>query len=395
MYLNNKLSKAVRLAIAFGAVSTASFTAAVNAAEEDVLEKVERIEVTGSRLRSTDLQGFSPVQVIDGSDIDTSSVANIQELLLKNPAFGAPAISRTNSNFSTSGAGVSTVDLRNLGTARTLVLVNGRRYVTGVPGSMAVDLNTIPAQFIDRVEIMTGGASAVYGSDAVAGVVNIILKKEFEGVEFDVQYGESSEGDSKETQIQFTTGVTSANGRGNAMLHAAYTDQGAVFSRDRERSATDVASEGAFFTGLAEDMFNAVPLFSSYVPAGRFFAGDSQFTFNDDGTIRPWAATDGFNRNGVRTIAVPTERYLLSGSATYELSDRWSSFVEGTYASSQTITELEPFPFDTEALYQNSGGQMPIEFESFVQNATGSYDRFVTVNPLIPQAIVNAAVVVT
>ena len=87
MYTNNKLSKAVRLAIAFGAVSATAFTASVNAAEEEEVAKVERIEVTGSRLRSTDLQGFSPVQVIDGSDIDTSSVANIQELLLKNPFF--------------------------------------------------------------------------------------------------------------------------------------------------------------------------------------------------------------------------------------------------------------------------------------------------------------------
>lgn len=393
MYTNNKLSKAVRLAIAFGAVSATAFTASVNAAEEEEVAKVERIEVTGSRLRSTDLQGFSPVQVIDGSDIDTSSVANIQELLLKNPAFGAPAISRTNSNFSTSSAGASTVDLRNLGTSRTLVLVNGRRYVTGVPGSMAVDLNTIPAQFIERVEIMTGGASAVYGSDAVAGVVNIILKKEFEGIEFDVQYGESAEGDSEETQVQFTTGVTSANGKGNVMLHGSYTDQGAVYSKDRARSANDIASEGAYFTGLPEDMFNAVPLLSSYAPAGRFFAGDSQFTFNEDGTIRPWASTDGFNRNGVRTIAVPTERYLLAGRASYEFADGWTSFMEGTYASSQTTTELEPFPFDTESLYPNSGGQMPIEFESFVADPLnpGSYIRNVVVNPLIPQAIVDAA----
>lgn len=393
MYTNNKLSKAVRLAIAFGAVSATAFTASVNAAEEEEVAKVERIEVTGSRLRSTDLQGFSPVQVIDGSDIDTSSVANIQDLLLKNPAFGAPAISRTNSNFSTSSAGASTVDLRNLGTARTLVLVNGRRYVTGVPGSMAVDLNTIPAQFIERIEIMTGGASAVYGSDAVAGVVNIILKKEFEGIEFDVQYGESAEGDSEETQIQFTTGVTSANGKGNVMIHGSYTDQGAVYSRDRARSANDVYSEQAF-TGDPADFFNTRPLLSSYVPAGRFYAGDKQFTFNDDGTIRPWASTDGFNRNGVRTIAIPTERYLFAGRGSYEFSDGWTSFIEGTYASSQTTTQLEPFPFDTEALYPSSGGQMPIEFETFTADPLnpGSYIRNVMVNPLVPQAIADAAV---
>ncbi len=391
MYTTNKLSKAVHLAIILGVTSTVAVP--VVAQDNTEVTKVERIEVTGSRLRSTDLQGFTPVQVLDASDIDTSSFANIQDLLLKNPAFGAPAISRTNSNFSTSSAGVSTVDLRNLGTSRTLVLVNGRRYVTGVPGSMAVDLNTIPTQFIERIEIMTGGASAVYGSDAVAGVVNIILKKDFEGIEADFQYGESSEGDAEDRQFQFTLGTSSADGRGNAMLHFSYTDQGAVYSRDRTRSEMDIYSLGAF-TGEPGDFFTPIsPFLSSYAPAGRFFAGDSEFTFNEDGTIRPWASTDGYNRNGARTIAIPTERYLLSGKSNYEFKKGWNVFLEGTYASSKTTTQLEPFPFDTQSLYPNSGGQMPIEFESFSEdpNNPGSYIRNVIVNPMIPQAIVNAA----
>lgn len=401
MFTNNKLSKAVRLAVIFGAASATAFAATVKAAEEDAAAKVERIEVTGSRLRSTDLQGFSPVQVIDGKDIDASSVANIQDLLLKNPAFGTPGISRTNSNFSTASAGAATIDLRNLGTSRTLVLVNGRRYVTGVPGSMAVDLNTIPAQFIERVEIMTGGASAVYGSDAVAGVVNIILKKEFEGIEFDVQYGESAKGDAEETQIQFTTGVTSTNGKGNVMIHGSYTDQGAVFSKDRARSAVDIYSEGAF-TGKPEDFFTPrSPYLSGYAPQGRFFAGDTSYTYNKAGQLvegfstngSPTREADGFNRNGARTIAIPTERYLFAGRGSYEFADGWTSFVEGTYASSQTSTQLEPFPFDTESLYPANGGQMPIEFESFTVNPNdpNSFFRNVVVNPMVPQAIVNAA----
>ncbi len=95
---------------------------------------------------------------------------------------GTPTVSRTNSNFLTSSGGVSTINLRNLGDSRTLVLVNGRRFVSGMPGESAVDLNTIPTDFIERVELLTGGASATYGSDAVAGVVNIILKKNFNGV---------------------------------------------------------------------------------------------------------------------------------------------------------------------------------------------------------------------
>jgi len=110
--------------------------------------------------------------------------------------------------------------------------LDGRRYVSGVPGSSAVDLNTIPSQFIERVEIMTGGASSVYGSDAVAGVVNFVLKDDFEGVEFEGQYGESSEGDDESRQFSFTSGLTTGDGKGQAMFHLGYSDQGAVFSRD-------------------------------------------------------------------------------------------------------------------------------------------------------------------
>ncbi|WP_250885565.1 TonB-dependent receptor domain-containing protein [Shewanella jiangmenensis] len=355
---------------------------------------VERIQVTGSRMRGTDLQGFSPVQTVDAKEIDSSSVANIQDLLLKNPAFGSPAISRTNSNFSTSSAGVATVDLRNLGTDRTLVLVNGRRFVSGIPGSAAVDLNTIPTQFIERVDIMTGGASAVYGSDAVAGVVNIIYKQEFEGVEFDVQGGQSAEGDAEENQLQFTMGTSSSNGKGNIMIHGAYTDQGAVYSRDRERSAVDQTSLGAQ-TGKAEDMFTPVrPFYSSFAPQGRFFAGDTQFTYDKNGKlIEGWSTNgsatreaNGFNRNNYRTIAIPVERYLLATSGKYELSEGWSTFMEGTYASSQTQTELEPFALSSEDLFPSTGGQLPIEF---LVNQGGK-DVMVR-NPFVPDAVFNAA----
>ena len=405
MYKNSLLAHSVRLALVGGAMA-ATFASPVSYAADDVsseVEKIEKIEVTGSRLRSTDMQGFSPVQVIDSSDIDMSSVANIQELLLKNPAFGTPGISRTNSNFSTASAGVATVDLRNLGSSRTLVLVNGRRFVAGVPGETSVDLNSIPTQFIERIEIMTGGASAVYGSDAVAGVVNIIYKKEFEGIEFDVQKGESSEGDSEETQVQFTMGTSSSDGKGNIMIHGAYTKQGAVYSRDRERSAVDQASLGAYFTGLPEDMFTPErPFYSSYSPQGRFFAGDTQYTYNQAGQlVEGWstngsdtAEANGFNRSAWRTIAIPTERYLLATSGKYEFADGWNAFMEGTYASTSTSTKLEPFPMASDDIFTASGGQMPIEYETFIESLTnpGEYERTVVRNAFVPDAIYNSAI---
>jgi iron complex outermembrane receptor protein len=402
MLKNNQIAKSVRLALIGGAAAAAFSAPVAFAADEEVADKVERIEVTGSRLRSTDMQGFSPVQVIDSSDIDMSSVANIQELLLKNPAFGSPGISRTNSNFNTSSAGAATVDLRNLGASRTLVLVNGRRFVSGVPGSSSVDLNSIPTQFIDRVEIMTGGASAIYGSDAVAGVVNIIYKKEFQGIEFDVQRGQSSESDSEETQIQFTMGTSSGDGKGNVMIHGAYTEQGAVYSRDRDRSAVDQASEGAYFTGLAEDMFTARrPFYSSYSPQGRFFAGDTQYTYNKAGElVEGWSTNgsdtteaNGFNRSDYRTIAIPTERYLFAASGKYEFAEGWNAFMEGTYAATQTKTRLEPFPMASDDVYSASGGQMPLEYEKFIESATnpGEYERTLVRNAYVPDDIFNSA----
>src|SRR5687767_2763421 len=128
---------------ALGLISSSAFAQAKP-------DQLERVEVTGSRILSLNAESPAPIQVLSSADIAASGVANLQELLLKSPVFGTPAISRTNSNFSTSSAGVSTVDLRNLGANRTLVLVNGRRYVSGVPGDTAVDFNTIPADFIER-----------------------------------------------------------------------------------------------------------------------------------------------------------------------------------------------------------------------------------------------------
>jgi outer membrane receptor protein involved in Fe transport len=353
-------------------------------------EPLDEIVVTGSRIATTNLQSASPVQIFSAEDIRVSGVANIQDLLVKNPAVGAPALSRTNSNFLVSSAGVATVDLRNLGTDRTLVLVDGRRFVSGVPGSQAVDLNAIPTAFIERIDILTGGASSIYGSDAVAGVVNIIYKKNFEGVEFDAQYGESSEGDNETYQLNLTMGTSTADGRGNVMAHLGYSDQGAVYSRDRDRSDTDIISN-VFFTGDINDVFVArKPFFSGFAPQGRFFTPTTSYTFDSAGNLVEGFFTngsaannrppDGFNRNGVRTIAIPTERYLMATRGEYEIVPNHRVFVEGTYASSQTTSELEPFPLASADIFPVSG-QVPAEL---------LVDGVLVKNPFVPQEIFDA-----
>ncbi|MVZ96708.1 TonB-dependent receptor [Sphingorhabdus sp. IMCC26285] len=384
-YIRKIKYAAAPLAIGLGLISVPSFAQeAADAAEEDGAA----IVVTGSRISVNGLTSPSPLQTLSEGSIEQSGVVNLQELLLENPAFGTPGISRTNSNFSTASAGAATVDLRNLGSARTLVLVNGRRFVAGVPGSSSVDLNTIPTQFIDRVDILTGGASAVYGSDAVAGVVNIIYKTDFEGIEAGGQVGIAEEGDDLRRQADLTFGGSFSDGRGKFMTHLGYSKEGAVFSRDREISAID-----QFFTRDPDNFFKIrQPFFSSFAPQGRFFnaPGVSVGTFdannkfilgfstNGDAT-RP---ADGFNRSAFRTIAIPTERYLLATNASYDVSDDIEVFFEGTYAKTKTKTELEPFPLDSADVFKATGGFFNIENRQL--DADGKPTGAIVVNPFVP-----------
>ncbi len=355
-------------------------------------QKLDRVEITGSRIASPNASSSAPLQVITSEQIAASGATNVQELLLENPAVGTPGISRTNSNFSTSSAGVSTIDLRDLGTARTLVLVNGRRFVSGVPGSAAVDLNSIPTDFIERVEILTGGSSAAYGSDAVAGVVNIILKRNFQGFALNAHGGRSDEGDDQTKRLSLTFGANAEGGRGNVMGHIAYSDQGAVNSRDRDISAVDQ------FTSGDPDFFTPIrPAFSSFAPQGRFFTrplptapgqpSDPGVTFDRAGNLITFSTNgtstlpaSGFNRSEFRTIAVPTERFLFASKGDYNLNEEHTAFFEGTYSAARVKSALEPFPLDSADIYPATGGFVPAEF---LVNGTAVR------NPLVPDSIFN------
>lgn len=178
--LNNKLAKAVRLAIAFGGASTAVFAANANAAEEQAAEAVERIEVTGSRIKRTDMEASVPVTVIDRAAIDFSGQTSVSDLL-RNTSFNSAGSFRPRSG--SSAQGISQVNLRGLGASRSLILVDGRRLPKSPSTGNSQDLNSIPMAAVERIEILSDGASAVYGSDAIAGVINVITRKDFNGAE--------------------------------------------------------------------------------------------------------------------------------------------------------------------------------------------------------------------
>jgi outer membrane receptor protein involved in Fe transport len=386
-----KVKPVVRgLSVAFGGLMIVS----ANAQQQPQVQ--EEVVVTGTRIRTPGAESPSPLQVITSQEIEATGAVNLQDVLLLNPVVGAPTIARTNSTFATASSGVATVDLRNLGTSRTLVLVNGRRHVAGIPGDSAVDLNAIPADFIERIEILSGGASSLYGSDAVAGVVNIILKRNFEGLALDASYGQSGEGDDTRTKVSATWGASLAGGKGNVMLHAGYSRQGSVFARDRDISTTDNIPT-AFLTGEAADIQSlglTSPFYSSFAPQGRIFinpgVSSASRTFDAQGNIIPWSTNGpagdgvgatGFNRQAARALAIPTERYLLAGTAEYEFAPNHRAFVEGTFAATNTKAELEPFPLDpsdsVNGIYPATG-VIPAEFR---------YNGQLLKNPVVPQGI--------
>ncbi|GGY66808.1 TonB-dependent receptor domain-containing protein [Pseudoduganella albidiflava] len=340
---------------------------------------MQTVQVTGSRIRAPGAEAASPLQVLTAADIAASGVTNLQELLLKNPTLGTPTVSRTNSNFLTSSGGVSTVDLRSLGTARTLVLLNGRRFVAGMPGESAVDLNVIPTDFIERVDMLTGGASSTYGSDAVAGVVNIITKRNFNGLILDAQGGQSTKHDDTRKKFSLTWGVSNGEGTSNIMTHFGYSKQGAVYSKDRPATAVDQNSQND-----PTDLFLVDrPFYSSFAPQGRFFHDEGSYTYDRAGNVIPWntngsdtEAATGFNRSEYRSIAVPTERYLLATTGNLALDDKHSLFFEGNYAATRVATRIEPFALGAEDVYPATGGAVPAEFL-----VDGTLRR----NPIVPQ----------
>ena len=212
-----RLAKVGRMSIAGALLASPQLTPAFAAEGE-----IEEVVVTGSRIERSNATAAQPLSTIDGDRIRQSGTSDIGEILNKNPALlnsitGTNSIDQQASTLGTANdsVGGGSLDLRGLGFQRTLTLVNGRRHVAGVEGTSAVDVGTIPSALIERVEVLTGGASAVYGADAVTGVVNFILKEDYEGMEFDFRPGVSHEGDEQSYELSFIAGGNFNEGRGN------------------------------------------------------------------------------------------------------------------------------------------------------------------------------------
>jgi iron complex outermembrane receptor protein len=318
----NVLAKSVRLALISGAAATA-FAAPVAFAAEDGA-KVERIEVTGSRIKRTDLETASPITVFSSADIAASGVSTMEDFIQTIPAINGGAEGSTVNNGS---RGFATASLRGLGSGRTLVLINGRRFASG-------DLNSIPTAYVERVEVLRDGASTIYGSDAIAGVINFITKKDFEGIEFQVQYDETSEGDGEKTLLSMTTGASTD--KGNVVLSLQYTDRKTIFQGDRSFSDCPIFERGG----------QKVCGGSGTIPYGQFFADSldgGQVVDPQTGLVRPFdQAVDGYNYATTSYMVTPQEVFSINGAGRYELTDNVSAFLEGGFTNRKSDQLLAP-----------------------------------------------------
>jgi len=331
------------------------------AAEEPPVEEyIEEIVVTGSRIPRKELTTAAPVTVLDAEQLEKTGRASIGEILQSLPEQS----NGINTQYNNGGDGATRVNLRGLGTRRTLVLLNGRRHVAGGTGADAtVDLNAIPTAAIQRIEILKDGGSAVYGSDAIAGVVNIITRKDYSGTELRAFSGMSSAGDGLLYDLSLTTGQSTE--RGNILFTAGYYTQQDVFAGDRSFSKYDTfydfpsrriltegsssTPQGVFYKRGAttgNDLWNSLVLQS---PSATRFTLD-----RNTGVYRPFNGTgvedaggDLFNYQPDNYLVTPQERAHLYTTGGLRLGAGARAFYEATYTARQSKQQLAPEPLFT------------------------------------------------
>jgi outer membrane receptor protein involved in Fe transport len=372
MYSNNKIAKAVRLALVAGATTTAlAMPSAMAFAEENAAEEsIERIAVTGSRIRKADFISNAPVATLEQEEFTLTATVNTESLLNTLPQV-VPGLDRTSNN---PGNGTATVDLRGLGSNRTLVLIDGTRAVPTTAGG-SVDINTIPTSLIKTVEVLTGGASAVYGSDAVSGVVNFILKDDFEGVEVSTGYEVTEKGDAGIFNVDLTVGGNFADGKGNAVFNMSFTDRDDLFQGDRSFAETAFFDDGE--GGLEPGGSSGVP--GTGIFAGGFgdYSPSSGIIFNQDGSVRPFVTggdtNDFYNYAPVNYLQLPQERHQMTALGHYDINDNTTVYGRAMFTDSRVPSQLAPTPiFQTASFTLDGSPFITPEAQQIISDAIGS-----------------------
>ena len=370
MAINNTLRSAVKIALMSGASSVgmaALSPAFAQSAPSD--NQIEEITVTGSRIVRKDFETSSPVLTLDARSIIDSGTPQLEQVLNELPQL-VPTITVTSNN--PSNGGQAQVDLRGLGSGRTLVLMDGARLQPSTVSGL-IDLNTIPAGLIESVEIVTGGGSAVYGSDAIAGVVNIKMRRNFEGVQISALTSQTGESDGLTNGFSLLMGSNFSEDRGNAVVFMSFDDRESVFAGDR---AFSIAALGPTLQPLGSTTIpNGYYVASGNNPAtqasydqvfGQFGATPGQVPnsswvgFNADGSVFSRTGTvnfqgdtndPGFNASNytynyspVNYLQLPLQRRQIAAFMNYSVTDNVEMYAKMTYTNYNASQELAATP---------------------------------------------------
>jgi outer membrane receptor protein involved in Fe transport len=323
----------------------------------------ETIVVTGSRIPRPDYQFSNPVVSIDARSIQYSGVTNVTDLMERIPALVGSLNSANTAGAASpfiGGTGLNLLNLRNLGTERTLVLVNGRRHVSGLPGDSSVDTNTIPVDLIDRVDVLTGGASAIYGADGVSGVVNFIMKDNFQGLRTRVQGDWTEDGGGGSRFASVTAGGNFDNNRGNLAVALEYSHDMRLKSEDRDFSNHEV--QFVRNVGDIPSPYDYVPLSNlRWYGSGPGGAVDTDFDFEpnfDGGTDAPWdfgafglgGLNEVYQQGGSGTpisnyfgdLLPDIKRFDVNVFGHYDITPTTRFFTEFKYVNTQSYSISQP-----------------------------------------------------
>jgi iron complex outermembrane recepter protein len=413
MYNKSKLALAIQLGLVFGSMSAIS---AVSAQETEKAEAaIEKIAVTGSRIRSLDQIANSPMLTVNADELNSRADITLDTYLNTLPQVN-PAGTTTSNN--PGNGGQSNINLRGLGANRNLVLVDGRRVMVSA-SDMTVDLNTIPAAMIESIEVITGGAGAAYGADAIAGAVNLRLKNNFEGFDFRATHSNHiEERDAEEYNFSAVLGGNFDDSRGNAIIAFDYSKREALIKSQRDFSAnatstTSFFPEGRYFSSGNHPSQAAVDaVFASYGSApGSVPANGSIMGFNTDGTlfsagvfnspldVENWRypvdlSVNGplfpdvysYNFDAVNILVLPLERKTFSSKLNFDVTDSTEVFATASWTNYNSETALAPTPFPTVQVQGPDGTVSTRATSAFVTPGRTVANQLIipVTNPFIP-----------
>ncbi|QNH11446.1 TonB-dependent receptor [Xanthomonas sp. SI] len=362
----NLRTSAVRLGLLPASIAIALTPAIAGAQESAATDSnptnLDRIEVTGSRIRQASSETAQPVIALQRADIEKQGYTSVADIVQNLSATGSPAISRADALSSGEEVGGQYVDLRNLGPQRTLVLLDGKRM--GVSSGGYTDLASIPTSMVERVEVLTDGASALYGSDAIAGVINVITRKNFDGLEASAYVGQYGQGDGHKETYNFVYGAS--NDRGSLTLGAEYSKEDPVYAKNRDYSASP---NGYFHPVPTADASNG---WSAISEKGVLLDADgNMYSLNPGGNPRNFADYHDFSNadlsNPSQQMFLQTgiERRSVFANGNFDFTDNVRGTASVLYTERETLQQIAGYP------YRSVAFDSPLSGESYFNPLPG------------------------